>query len=428
MATFQIDVVVNTRGAEQGVDRVDRGLSRIEQSVRRIGQLLTVAFGFQAFAGAVRSIGQFADVLTNAQNRVRSLGIDGEALNSTMSTLFGIANRTRQSFSTTTEVFARTAASLRTLGIGADEAARLTESLNQAVALSGSTTAEASNALIQFSQGLASGTLRGDELRSVLEQIPVVADVIAKQLGVTRNELRDLAATGAITGDVIVEAFRNAREELAERFAALVPTIGQAFVVLQNRVQEVAGTFLQTSGASEALARSMLFVAENIEVFIRSAVALATTLTTLVAGRAIPAVIAGLRALAVAALANPFTTLAVAISSLIGVFVAFGDQLAFTNDGLVSFRDVAIAAFNALVAAVAPAFNAIGSLINQFIPNVSLIGVSVEDSARVVARGLDIIIAGFAGMVAGVRAAVGNLGPCPSRRVHLQPERYHRHC
>ena len=422
MADFLINVVVDTGPATQGVRNVDRSLASIEQSIRRVGQALTVVFAFQQFTQLIRGFSQFTDELLNAENRVRSLGIEGRQLDGVIQDLFGVANRTRQEFSITAEVFTRTAASLRVLGLGTEEAIALTESLNQAVALSGSTTAEASNALIQFSQGLASGTLRGDELRSVLEQIPVVADVIAARLGVTRNELRGLAEDGTITPQVIVQAFREAREELAERFAALIPTISQSFVVLRNRVVEVGGGFLQTSGVAEGLALAILGLANNIEVVLRSVGALVVALTVALAGRAIPLVIAGFRALFALFATNPFgllvTGAAVAIRALvasvtlaIGALTAFSDQIEFTNDGVATLADVAVVAFQQLRDAFVTGLNVIIGLINEFIPSFDAIDISLQDLATRAAQILDVVVAVFAAAFVAIGETAQNFGP-----------------
>ena len=431
MADFLINVIVRADSAVQAVDRVDRRLTGLERTLIRFQSLVGAAFSFLAVGQAVRAITTLADSLQNAQNRVRSLGIEGAALNGVIEQLFGIANRTRQEFATTAEVFTRTAASLKVLGLGAGEALRITESLNQAVALSGSTTAEASNALIQFSQGLASGTLRGDELRSVLEQIPVVADVIATQLGVTRNELRALAADGTITPEVIVQAFRNAENFLRERFLALIPTIGQAFVVLRNRVIEVGGGFLQTSGLAEAFSRAIIAIALNIETVLRVLTVVATVLG---AGLGIPLVIGLLRALTVALIGTPFGAFLTLVTTTTGVLIAFNDQLKVTADGAVSFgtfasvafgrfRDTAGDALSELIQKLpeaAAAFSGFGDEAELALNKITALfpalqefatGFTLANFIQFVARDLDILVAIFADAFATLEAAFNNLGP-----------------
>ncbi|MGI9491979.1 MAG: tape measure protein, partial [Geminicoccaceae bacterium] len=340
MADFVINVVVNTRDAAQGVQRVDRSLTSIERSLNRIQRLVGTVFAFTAIAGSIRSITNLADALTNAENRLKSLGIVGRDTAATTAELFRIANETRQSFAGVAEIYSRSTQALRLLGAEEQEVIDFTRTLNQAVAISGATTAEADGALRQFAQGLGRGELRGQELISVLEQLPIVADIIADRLGVTRIELNALAAEGAITSQVIREAFAQAREEIEERFARTIPTIAQSFVILQNRLIEVGGGFLKASGASEVFSRSVIGVADNLETVIRTVGALAVALAINLAGRAIPLVIAGVNALTVAVARNPFGALIIAISTAIGFLTTFADQIRFTNDGVATLADV----------------------------------------------------------------------------------------
>lgn len=452
MAQFDINVVVKTQQAVAGIQNVNKSLGNIEKSIQRVQRLLGAAFAFQAVASGIQSITNLSDTLLQAENRIRSVGIEGQNLTQTTAALFGVANQTRQAFSTTAEVFARTAASLKVLGLNEQEALALTTSLNQAVALSGSTTQEASNALIQFSQGLASGTLRGDELRSVLEQIPVVADVIAKQLGVTRNELRGLAKDGTITPAVIVQAFRAARVELGERFAKLIPTISQSFVVLNNRAIEVGGGFLKTSGIAQTLSKAILFLADNMETVLRVAGGLATVIGTVLAGAFVSFVAS------IAAATGPFGVLVAGLAAGAVALVGFGDQIKVTNDGVVSFFDVAKAVFEDFRQLVSDAFANVGSAVDPALdaltnfativigvfddligtidgffpgfrqiisdafsgldaliaPGISVLdgfSLTVENVAREVAAGLDGLVAEFAAAFSAIDAVSSNFGP-----------------
>ena len=411
MADFLINVVVNTRGAEQGTQRVDRSLTAIERSLTRINRLLSGVFAFQALAGGIRAFAQLADSITLAENRFRAVGVAAERTGQITRTLFGIANDTRVSFDGVTEVFQRASIALSSLGAEEAEVIAFTRTLTQTIALSGATTAEAEGALRQFTQGLAANRLSGQELNSVLEQLPFLAGIIADELGVLTGDLRGLANQGLITGDVLRSAIANAGPEIARLFANTIPTLSQSFVVLNNRVIEVAGGFLQTSGISEGLARSFIALANNIEVVIRAAAGLVTALAVGLAGRAIPLVIRGIGALTAALVRNPFGALAVAVSSAIGFLTSFSDQIEFTSDGVVSLADVGIAAFNRFRDGVANAFNTIVSFINQFIPSVDLINVSFEDVARRTAESLDVVVAVVNAAQAAIGEVFGNFGP-----------------
>ena len=209
------------------------------------------SFSFSAMSGyilaATAAIGSLwgalsiADDFANLQNRLRSTGLEGESLTEVMGKLKDSANNTRSSLQGTVELYSRLAVSSSELGVTQDQLIGFTTSLNQAILLSGASAEEAQAGLIQLSQGMASGTLRGDELRSVLEQLPAVADVIAKSLGVTRGQLRQMGAEGKITAQTILKAFQEAGPELGVRFAEQATTAGQALTVLKNNVMAMAG-------------------------------------------------------------------------------------------------------------------------------------------------------------------------------------------
>tara|TARA_R110000851_G_scaffold268071_2_gene420696 strand:+ start:23592 stop:26681 length:3090 start_codon:yes stop_codon:yes gene_type:complete len=269
--------------------RMRAGLKGAGDGADRFRNLAQRAFAGIGIALVVRELGQAVDAYTNLQNRVRTVTTGQAELDSVTRQLFQTANDTRGAFDATAEVYARTALAAKDLGITQEQTLAFTKSLNQAVALGGSSAEEARAGMIQLSQGLASGALRGDELRSVLEQLPVVADVIAKSLGVTRGELRELGAQGKITAQDILVAFEKSREELDERFAKSVPTLGQSFQVLKNNVIEYVGAADTASGTSAFLAGTILFLGENLGFVIAG--------MTILAVSTLPAVIAGVTGL-----------------------------------------------------------------------------------------------------------------------------------
>lgn len=265
MTDFLIRVVVDPKDAQKGTRVVRTELQEAETAAGKLGRTLRNVFTVAAITLAARELGQLADAYTNIQNRLRTVTDSNDELATATDRLFEISNRTRSSYEATAEVYARTALAARDLGRSQDELLAFTESLNKAVILSGASAQEAQAGLIQLSQGLASGALRGEELRSVLEQIPVVADVIAESLGVTRGELRKLGEDGKLSAQIILDAFRDAREELDERFAESVPTLGQAFTVLRNEVIRFVGDTDKATGASATLAGGILTLAENLD-------------------------------------------------------------------------------------------------------------------------------------------------------------------
>nr|MDJ0954769.1 tape measure protein [Acidimicrobiia bacterium] len=408
--------------SERGSRVVRRNIEGIGQSARTAQGSLTLlqrSLGFLSAGVIVRGLGQLADSFTNIQNRLRTVTEGQAQLNAVTRELFEISNRTRSSFEGTAEVYARTALAVRELGISQKQTLEFAESLNQAVILSGASAQEAQNALIQLSQGLASGALRGDELRSVLEQLPVVADVIAKELGVTRGELRELGKDGKITADIILEAFQSAQEELATGFGKTVPTIGQSFTVLRNQIVRTVGALDDATGVSRAFSRGLLFVAQNIETVTRAVAALALAIGVQLARRAIPAAVSGFRALAAAIALNPFGALAVAITAATTALIAFSDKIFVAENDLTTLADLGKAVFETIATnarivvdfigdTLAPAISSIGGFFSDIIPEVDL---TFRGIVTIGARAADAILNAWISLTLAIVAAFQNIGP-----------------
>lgn len=115
------------------------------------------------------------------------------------------------------------------------------EQINKQMVLSGTTAQESQAAMLQLSQALSSGVLRGEELNSVLEQAPMIAQTIANYLGVTIGEMRELASEGKITAEVVKNAMFDAAEETNAAFDAMPKTWKQVW----NEIQNIATKELQ---------------------------------------------------------------------------------------------------------------------------------------------------------------------------------------
>lgn len=255
------DIGDSGRKAQQGTKELEnqmKSLDSVSNTLSRTMKGLVAVFG-------LNELRQTVDAYTNIQNRLKLVTDNSSQLLGVTRELFAISNETRNAFEATAEVYARTAQATKDMGLSQKETLEFTRSLNQAVILSGASAAEAQAGLIQLSQGLASGALRGDELRSVLEQLPMVADVIAKSLGVTRGELRNMGQDGKITAEIVIEAFAKARGELDGKFNQTVSTIGQAFTVLKNNVTEYIGELDRSLGMSSKVADGLLFIGQNID-------------------------------------------------------------------------------------------------------------------------------------------------------------------
>ncbi len=256
MADRVIRIVVDTGQATSKLKTLEGGLKRVDKEQKKTkasSQALGQAFRLLVAGLGVRELVKRADAFTLVGNRIR-LVTDGTAeFNAVQDELVRISQRTRSGLAETANLYARVARSTDELGKSQADTLRFTETINQAIQISGATAAEASAGVIQFSQGLASGSLRGDELRSVLEQMPRLARLLADGFGVSIGELRKLGEAGELAGEKIFDIVLDAGPELNAEFQDVNATIGQALTTISNFATVVIGEFDQAAGVSQGL-------------------------------------------------------------------------------------------------------------------------------------------------------------------------------
>jgi lambda family phage tail tape measure protein len=223
MASLKYTVDVDTRGARTSI-------SSLEKSLGGLGA--AVAGGF-----AVGNIVAFGDSIIGLQNKLRSLTADQALVGSMFNDITRIAGAARAPLQETGDLYFRIARAAKDLGISQQETSDITESLAKSMSMTGMTAQESAGALLQLGQALQSGRFQGDELRSVLENMPIVSKAMADELGVTIGELRKLGSEGKITSDVFVSAMQKNKQSIDDAFGRSIPTAVQAL----NNLKTAAG-------------------------------------------------------------------------------------------------------------------------------------------------------------------------------------------
>ena len=339
---FRINIVIDPSSADRGVRVVERRLNQLSSQADNLRNLLGRALTGLGLAFTGKQLMELADEFTSIQNKLATVTEGTGDLANKTEELFQIANRTRVSYAATAELYARVARSAKVLGRTQTEVTKFTETLSKSLIVSGASSQEARAGLIQLSQGIASGVLRGDELRSVLEQLPYTADIIAKQLGVTRNELREFGEQGKLSADLILDAFKNAADEVDAAFAKTTPTLGQAFTILRNNLVNFIGETDKANGITAFLSKNIIKLSENIETAARGIVALSVLLGASQFLSVMKEASAAVYRFGIALLANPITVLPTLIAAGIAALVAFGDQIKVSENGLATLQDVAV--------------------------------------------------------------------------------------
>lgn len=345
----RLDILITqtgARGVRRSFDQIGESATRSSRNV----DLLRRSIGLIGAVAVARGIARTTDQYTNYQNRLRTVAETTEELNFLTEQTFQLAQRTRTSFGGTVEIYQRLALATEEIGLSSQEVLQIVETLNEAIIVSGANAQEASAGLLQLSQGLASGALRGDELRSVMEQMSLVTRLLTDEFDVNRGALRRLGAEGRITVFRILSALRGGRDEVAELFETLIPTIAQGIVVFDNALTRTVGRFDALFQGSANIARGLILLATNFETLLRLIGAATIAFVVFSGPRAIGAAILGIRALTIAIAANPLGALAVAISTVIGLLVAFSDRIRIGEESASSLYATLIVTFRNLPA------------------------------------------------------------------------------
>lgn len=260
-----------SRQAEQLGGAVASSTSKATTAVDGLnGNLLRLG---QAAAGAlaVSKLSSLADGWSNLSARI---GLASQGIGSAQAGLAGvtrIAADARVDLAGLAETYGVLSKAGSELGFSQARVLGVTETLSKTMTLSGASATTAAATMVQFGQGLSAGALRGDELNSVLEQAPRLAQALAEGLGKPVGALKQMAEQGQITTDAIFVALERMKGKIDSEFAELPTTIGQSLTVLNNSLMQTIGVFDQGNGVSRGFAEGILAVSRSMDAAVISA-------------------------------------------------------------------------------------------------------------------------------------------------------------
>lgn len=230
---------------------------------------------------SVQGLARVADEAVTLQGRLRLATRTQEEFNTAYAGVQQIAQATRQPLAATVDLYARVERSTQSLKLGQDQLLGLAQTISQAVALSFTSAASGEAALMQLGQGLSTGRLGGEELNSVLEQTPRLAEALKaglKTLGVEgADNLKKLASEGKLTTAVLLRAIQTQGKAVGEEFAKLPLTIGGALTQLSNAFTIAVGDTERATGAAGALSTEISTLATFLSNYNTALVAAGST-------------------------------------------------------------------------------------------------------------------------------------------------------
>ncbi|QAY00934.1 tape measure protein [Salmonella phage SeSz-2] len=236
----------NARNAGSGMKNAGGAASGLKTSMSMLAGAISVSL----IIGWGKAFLDIADNMTQLQARIKRLTGDAEIAKETFNSLTNIASTTGASLSDTTKLWETLTSSLKEAGATNAQVLNLTDTLQKIGRIGGSSTEEMANALRQFGQSIASGTIRAEEFNSILEQMPELARQIAAGLGISMGELRARMLDGKLTAEDALNAIQDRTSVVNAEFAKLPRSISQATGSLETSFAKMIASINDATGAS----------------------------------------------------------------------------------------------------------------------------------------------------------------------------------
>jgi tape measure domain-containing protein len=237
------------RKIQAGAEQASRSLDLLHVASR--------ALQFAGIAAGVRALVVAGDQFAQSMGRLTTAVGNVERASEVYEALYRNALQTGVSVNESVAAFNRFSVAAREIGATSDQVVRLVTGLQRVAIASGASTQEIQGSTQQLAQALASGVLQGDELRSILEGLPTLAQALARELGVSIGELRKLGSEGKLTADRVFPALLRAIERINGEFQNAPLSIGMAFGQLTAAADQFLARLDQAIGLSNALARGL---------------------------------------------------------------------------------------------------------------------------------------------------------------------------
>lgn len=277
-AELTVQLELQQSAFNKGMDSAAKQLAKIQKSAststkalagmeKTMGTLAAaagaLASAFATFKG-IEAIAEAGDKLRNLSGSFTALLGDAGRAGDMLGRIFAIVNTTGAPLEATAQAVQRLAIALEPLGASNAQIAQLAQNFLELGRVGGSSAEEVSGALVQLAQGLASGALGGDELKSIRENVPAVAKAIADGLGVPIGALKDMGEQGTLTADVVANALLKATAKIQDAFANLPVTLEQATNKMKAQTTIVLAEFDSASGINQTLVTLTDAVAKNL--------------------------------------------------------------------------------------------------------------------------------------------------------------------
>jgi len=333
--TASLIVRVSSTGVRTTSNDIDR-LSRSSNTATSAVNKLKVAAASIVTVASAKQVIAYADAWLTVTNKLVNHVKVNEQLADVQERVFNIAQQTRSSLEATATLYGRLTAATGEFIKNGETVGDLVSNINRALQVSGATTAEAEGALVQLSQAFGAGALRGEEFNSVNEAAPRLMVALADSLGVARGSLKQMAADGKLTTEVLYKAWggqSKAAMEIQNEFQKMTATSAAKLQVANNNLTRWIGTNKTAVSVAKSYGDSAIYLSESLDSIANASILLAGVAGGRLTGSMVAATAATLSSTS-ASTANAIAKVAEAKS----VALVTAEQLASTSAAITQQR------------------------------------------------------------------------------------------
>ena len=256
------DILVKINGDASGFEKATNKAIGLSKS---FAGAIGISLGTAGILALSKSLIDISDKYSQLDGRLRLVTKSSNELTAARKGLYEIAQNTRVEYEATVDLYTRLARSTDQLGLSQSQLLSITDSINKALIVSGASGESAAAALMQLGQGMASGVLRGEELNSIMEQTPRLAQMIADGLGITIGQLRQYGKDGKLSADAVSAALLSQADKINGEFQRMPQTVVQAMVKLTNAFKDIVNDSNNAAGATGGIADAISSIAATLE-------------------------------------------------------------------------------------------------------------------------------------------------------------------
>lgn len=284
LRTLAVRLRLNSAQFQKDIGKVDRRMKKLSGSMRRSASMFNNQLGALGATFATGfGLGEMktaADTMVNLRNKLNATFESSQEVAQGMLDIKRVARESRSDLDSVGTLYQRIAVSTKQMGTTQEEVAAITQVVSNSFLMSGTTASEAANSARQFAQGLASGTLRGDEFRSVSENNVVLTRMLAEGLNMTVGQLRLFSHAGGLTAETMLPILMNSLDSTTEAVAKMRLNVGQATVLFKNKFTEMVDRVNSVFLVTDKTAVVIKALSDNMHILTTVAAGFATILMT----------------------------------------------------------------------------------------------------------------------------------------------------